>query len=106
MPETSKPIAPLPTSVPGVSVVGKTRFGDDIRAFNDSGMQSQIDRAVSALRPESKGAIIMVGTKEEQQLAVVARLPGKNFSVVGTLSHTGTKDWKTWRPSVAIRKEW
>jgi len=103
--QISEPIAPLPTSVPGVSIVGRDAIGNDIRAFNDAGWQSQIDRAVGALSPRSRGAIIAVGTLEQQQLAVVAKIADK-FSVVGTLSHTGTKNWKQWRPSVAIRKEW
>lgn len=94
-----------PTAAPGISVVGQDKLGNEIRAFNDSAIQSQIDRAVAALSPGAKGAVIAVGTKDEQQLAVVAKL-GKSFSVVGTLSHTGTKNWKQWRPSVAIRKEW
>ena len=40
-------------------------------------------------------------------LAVVMRAgKSKSWSVVGTLSHTGTQDWKRWRPEIAIRKEW
>jgi hypothetical protein len=91
--------------VPGVVVAGQDKLGNEIRKFNDSAIQSQIDRAVAALSPGAKGAVIAVGTKDEQQLAVVAKM-GKGFSVVGTLSHAGTKNWKTWNPSIAIRKEW
>jgi len=105
MPELSKPIPSLPTHAPGVSVVGQDAAGNDIRTFNDAGWQSQIDRAVAGLRPESRGAILAVGTKDKQQLAVVAKL-SDTFSVVGTLSHTGTKSWKSWDPTIAIRKEW
>lgn len=99
-------IPKVPTAAPGVSVVGRDRMGNDIRAFNDSAIQSQIDRAVGALKPTSRGAIIAVGTLEQQQLAVVMRpFKSDSFSVVGTLTHTGTTDWKRWRPEIAIRKE-
>ena len=63
-------------------------------------------RVVALLSPSARGAVIAVGTKDSQQLAVVARpLKSKAFSVVGMLSHTGTQDWKRWRPEIAVRWE-
>jgi hypothetical protein len=98
--------AGTPTSVPGVVVAGYDRLGNEIRAFNDSGLQSQIDRAVASLKPNSRGAIVAVGNLDEQRLAVIMRpFKSDSFSVVGTLAHTGTTDWKAWRPEIAIRKE-
>lgn len=94
------------TNAPGVSVVGKDRLGNEIRRFNDAGIQSQIDRAIATLSPKARGAVIAVGNKDEQTLAVVTRpFKSDSFSVVGTLSHTGTKDWKRWRPEIAVRYE-
>ena len=90
----------MKTSAPGVS-----EDQNGIRRFNDAGWQSQIDRAVAALPTGANGAVVAVGTKQEQSLAVVAKLP-KGFSVVGTLSHQGTSNWKTWDPTIAIRKTW
>lgn len=93
------------THAPGVAVVGVDSLGNDIRRFNDTAIQSQIDAAVARLKPETKGAVIAVGNMERQQLVVVSR-PAESVSIVGTLSHDGTKNWKSWRPEIAVRWEW
>jgi hypothetical protein len=87
-------------------VAGTDIWGNQIRAFSDSKIQAQITAAVAGLRPGAHGAIIAVGNKQEQKLAVVLRpFNSDKFSVVGTLSHSTGQAWKKWTPEVAVRYE-
>lgn len=59
--------------------------GEEIRRFADSSLQSSIDKALSDLPPDRRGAVVAYADLESARLAVVARL-GSNWSVVGVLS--------------------
>lgn len=84
-------------------VARTTSAGDEIRAFNDSGIQAQIERALNDIPKGKKGAVIGTWSGKVVRGAVVAKL-GRHWSVTGVLSHhLGTK--KTTK-ALAVRFAW
>lgn len=82
--------------------------GQEIRIFNDSGIQEQIDRAIDGLtRRKKHGAVIAVWDHKTRSIsgAVVAKL-GRDWSVVGTLRHRIGATLKDIDAGLAVRKEW
>jgi uncharacterized membrane protein len=86
----------------GTHVV-KTTSAGEIQAFNDSGIQAHIDRAINDIPKGKKGAVIGTWSGKVVRGAVVAKL-GRNWSVTGVLSHhLGTR--KTTK-ALAVRFAW
>lgn len=81
--------------------------GQDIRQFNDSGIQKSIDRALSDLPKGKKGAVVAYYDHKSRRVsgAVVARL-GRNWSVVGSLRHRVGASLGELEGGAAVRFTW
>jgi len=89
--------------------------GQEIRRFNDSGIQAQIDRALRDLEagkfPEHpkgrRGAVIGYYNHKSRTVsgAVVAKL-GRNWSVVGSVRHRIGAGLKDIEADGAVRFSW
>lgn len=103
------PVVGDPTRAPGVVFAGFDGVGNEIRRFNDSAIQAQIDRAVDTLKPGDRGAIVAViekkaGEDGQVRLAGVVKPFGSDkFSVVGFLSHDLGKPIGAWDAQAAIK---
>lgn len=95
----------------GTYVSGWDKSGRQLRSFNDSTIQAQIDRALADLGPDRKGAVIATVTSGSVDapgsinLAVVAKPFGsENWSVVGMLGKELSSD--SWDAAASIRYTW
>lgn len=81
--------------------------GQEIRQFNDSGIQKSIDRALADLPKGRKGAVVAYYNHKSRTVsgAVVARI-GRNWSVVGSLRHKVGARLKDLEGGAAVRFAW
>lgn len=81
--------------------------GQEIRQFNDSGIQKSIDRALNDLPKGHKGAVVAYYNHRSRTIsgAVVARL-GRNWSVVGSLRHRVGATLDDLEGGAAVRFTW
>lgn len=81
--------------------------GQEIRKFNDSGIQASIDRALSDLPKGKKGAVVAYYDHRSRTVsgAVVARV-GRNWSVVGSLRHKVGTPLSELEGGAAVRFAW
>lgn len=81
--------------------------GQEIRKFNDSGIQASIDRALSDLPKGKKGAVVAYYNHKTRSVsgAVVARV-GRNWSVVGSLRHKIGAPLSELEAGAAVRFAW
>ena len=93
---TAHPLPPVPAGVPvrALSIDRGNGFADDLRRFNDSNLQGEVERALAQLPAGARGALVGHSSFEKAGLALAARLPA-GWSIGGFVDyHYSSKDLK------------